>query len=220
MKDIKTKDLAIELLEKFNEQYPNGDSYELVKFVIDYCKEVKDFYKLIQDKIATYPSNWRKGQKVFNAAEECLRELTGRNIAREVQFEDNVDCFYDDDAIDDFLNHCWIRFKSNNIRPREYEVLDLIEETADSLADHYGMNVPYTESIDMSLFPVVIDTMLDNIQDGDLSDLQFLAQNNRVFPKSLAEATIDEFKTYCKEHRDDILNGITNICLDYIRPLE
>ena len=36
MKDIKTKDLAAELLEKFNEQYPNGDSYELVKFVIDY----------------------------------------------------------------------------------------------------------------------------------------------------------------------------------------
>lgn len=35
MKDIKTKDLATELLEKFNKQYPNGDSYELVKFVIE-----------------------------------------------------------------------------------------------------------------------------------------------------------------------------------------
>lgn len=115
MKDIKTKDLATELLEKFNEQYPNGDFYELVKFVIDYCKEVEDFYKLIQDKVATYPSNWRKGQKVFNAAEECLLELTNRNIARDVQFEDNVDCFYDDNAIDDFLNHCWVRLKSITI---------------------------------------------------------------------------------------------------------
>lgn len=36
MKNIETKDLAIRLLEKFNEQYPNGDSYELVKFIIDY----------------------------------------------------------------------------------------------------------------------------------------------------------------------------------------
>lgn len=75
-------------------------------------KTIEEFNKFIEDKIATYPKNWRKGQKVFNAAEECLWELTGRNIARDVQFEDNVDCFYDDGAIDDFLNHCWIRLKS------------------------------------------------------------------------------------------------------------
>ena len=74
-------------------------------------KTIEEFNKLIQDKIATYPINWRKGQKVFNAAEECLWELTNHNIARDVQFEDNVDCFYDDNAIDDFLNHCWVRFK-------------------------------------------------------------------------------------------------------------
>lgn len=78
-------------------------------------KSISEFYNLIQDKTATYPINWRKGQKVFNAAEECLWELTGRNIARDVQFEDNVDCFYDDNAIDDFLNHCWVRFKSYKI---------------------------------------------------------------------------------------------------------
>lgn len=44
MKDIKTKDLATELLEKFNKQYPNGDSYELVKFVIDYYENNRMVY--------------------------------------------------------------------------------------------------------------------------------------------------------------------------------
>ena len=44
------------------------------------------------------PSNWREGQFVFNRVEE----LYGR-VAREVQFEDKVDCFYRDEEIDNFL---------------------------------------------------------------------------------------------------------------------
>lgn len=44
------------------------------------------------------PTNWREGQFVFNRVEE----LYGK-VAREVQFEDNVDCFYDCNTIDEFL---------------------------------------------------------------------------------------------------------------------
>jgi hypothetical protein len=74
----------------------------------------EEFDKLIYDKIKTYPDNWREGQKIFNAAEEILWKLTQykHNIAREVQFEDNVDCFYDNSKIKEFLNKCWNRFSS------------------------------------------------------------------------------------------------------------
>ena len=98
---------------------------------------------------------------------------------------------------------------------REYEILDLIAETADIIADYHGMNVPYCESMDMSLFHQPILAMLDD-EDPDLGDLQFLAQNNRLLPDSLAEATMDEFRAYCKGHRDEILDEIESECQDYI----
>lgn len=98
---------------------------------------------------------------------------------------------------------------------REYEILDLIAETADIIADYHGMNVPYVESMDMSLFHQPILAMLDD-EEAYLGDLQFLAQNNRLLPDSLAEATMDEFRAYCKEHRDEILDEIESECQNYI----
>lgn len=98
---------------------------------------------------------------------------------------------------------------------REYDILDLIAETADIIADYHGMNVPYCESMDMSLFHQPILAMLDD-EEADLGDLQFLAQNNRLLPDSLAEATMDEFRAYCKEHRDEILDEIESECQGYI----
>lgn len=99
---------------------------------------------------------------------------------------------------------------------REYEILDLIAETADVIADYHGMNVPYCESMDMSLFHQPVLAMLDD-DDAYLDDLQFLAQNNRLLPKSLAEATMEQFKAYCKEHRDEILDEIERECQNYIK---
>lgn len=98
---------------------------------------------------------------------------------------------------------------------REYEILDLIADTADIIADYHGMNVPYVESMDMSLFHQPILAMLDD-EEAYLGDLQFLAQNNRLLPASLAEATMDEFRAYCKEHRDEILDEIESECQNYI----
>ena len=98
---------------------------------------------------------------------------------------------------------------------REYEILDLIADTADIIADYHGMNVPYCESMDMSLFHQPILAMLDD-EEADLGDLQFLAENNRLLPDSLAEATMDEFRAYCKEHRDEILDEIESECQGYI----
>lgn len=97
---------------------------------------------------------------------------------------------------------------------REYSILELISNTADIISNCHGMNVSYCESMDMSLFPQPVLAMLDN-KNPNLSDLRFLAQNNRLLPDTLAEATIDEFRAYCKEHRDEIMDEIEAECNDY-----
>ena len=45
------------------------------------------------------PTHWRHGQFVFNRVEALYGE-----VAREVQFLDHIDCFYDDTKIDRFLD--------------------------------------------------------------------------------------------------------------------
>ena len=90
---------------------------ELERFVAEckdpyYCKDVeefitkikeqqkpltkKEFNSIIGEAIKQMPSNWRKGQKVFNAID---REF---GVARTVQFQCGVDCFYDDSKIEEF----------------------------------------------------------------------------------------------------------------------
>ena len=59
-------------------------------FTVDFIK--REIFKVES------PEQWRKGQFVFNR----VQELYGP-IAREVQFYDNVDCFYNDDTINTFL---------------------------------------------------------------------------------------------------------------------
>ena len=45
------------------------------------------------------PTHWRHGQFVFNRVEALYGE-----VAREVQFLDHIDCFYDETKIDRFLD--------------------------------------------------------------------------------------------------------------------
>jgi hypothetical protein len=52
------------------------------------------------------PKNWRDGQFVFNYIDQIY------GVARDVQFKDNVDCFYNDDKIDAFLE-CVIKRLNN-----------------------------------------------------------------------------------------------------------
>ena len=44
-----------------------------------------------------FQNNWRKGQKVFNCIDAKY------HVARKVQFDCGVDCFYRDDLIDKFI---------------------------------------------------------------------------------------------------------------------
>lgn len=46
------------------------------------------------------PKAWREGQFVFNVIDRLY------GVARAVQFEDRVDCFFRDDKIDEFIEKC------------------------------------------------------------------------------------------------------------------
>lgn len=64
-----------------------------------------EFVKNIWDAVKQCPSNWRTGQAVFNVVDDVF------GVARAVQFEDHVDCFYNDDAIESFIEHAWKRYQ-------------------------------------------------------------------------------------------------------------
>ena len=64
--------------------------------------------------VAKCPKSWRKGQAVFNVIEEAFGDL-----ARIVQFEDRVDCFYDDSKIDEFLDRVWKRLEIGETKIEE-----------------------------------------------------------------------------------------------------
>lgn len=76
----------------------------------------REFVKQIWDEVEKCPSNWRKGQKVFNVIDALYGD-----VARQVQFINGVDCFYDDSKIDAFIDQCWIRVLSaeHPMYPRE-----------------------------------------------------------------------------------------------------
>ena len=63
---------------------------------------IQDIYTKMSDK----PKDWRRGQFVFNYIEENYGD-----VAREVQFQDNIDCFYNDDKIEEFIEACYKRLK-------------------------------------------------------------------------------------------------------------
>ena len=50
----------------------------------------KDFQKEIDQALKSKPKNWRNGQFVFNYIDRKYK------VARSVQFEDHVDCFFSD----------------------------------------------------------------------------------------------------------------------------
>ena len=51
------------------------------------------------------PKEWRKGQFIFNRIEQ----LYG-NVARQVQHEDGIDCFYNDSVIEEFIKCAHARY--------------------------------------------------------------------------------------------------------------
>ena len=53
------------------------------------------------------PPHWREGQFVFNTIDSLY------GVAKIVQFNDGIDCFYDNSKIDQFINACYNRLNKN-----------------------------------------------------------------------------------------------------------
>lgn len=60
------------------------------------------------DNFPEKPIQWRYGQFVFNYIDHFY------GVARIVQFEYKIDCFYDDDKVDEFIEKCVEIINSNS----------------------------------------------------------------------------------------------------------
>lgn len=72
------------------------DEQELVDLTFEQFKAKVLFYADNQR-----PFSWRRGQAVFNYIDSKY------SVARDVQFLDGVDCYYNDDVIDQFILLSW-----------------------------------------------------------------------------------------------------------------
>lgn len=63
----------------------------------EFKSNIKTAAGIIREK---YPE-LRKGQSIFNEADNY------NHVARIVQFDYGIDCFYDDTIIEPFLDKCW-----------------------------------------------------------------------------------------------------------------
>jgi hypothetical protein len=61
----------------------------------------QEFLDEINKVLKNKPSEWRRGQTVFNHIDKKY------GVARIAQFKYGVDCFYMDDKIPDFLDVCY-----------------------------------------------------------------------------------------------------------------
>ena len=78
----------------------------------------EEFELPIWEDVKNKSSFIRRGQQVFNSVDAIY------GVAREVQFVDGVDCFYDDSKIEEFLEHayqvyCRLNRAENETRLRE-----------------------------------------------------------------------------------------------------
>lgn len=67
----------------------------------------EEFFAKIGEETKKMPSNWRKGQKVFNAVETIF------GVAREVQFQYRIDCFHNDENIEAFKEKSYEVYKKH-----------------------------------------------------------------------------------------------------------
>ena len=89
-------------------------------------------------------------------------------------------------------------------------LLDRLTEIYASIADEKGMNVPYTASINGSIFPQVVSLTLgdEDEEDSCLDEIRFLAENDYILPKKLQNAPDDEIRKYIQENEREILSSI------------
>lgn len=66
---------------------------------------LNEFISEVMCLIQECPKYWRTGQSIFNVVDSKY------GVARDVQFIDGIDCFYNDEEIEPFLNAAYKRLK-------------------------------------------------------------------------------------------------------------
>ena len=61
----------------------------------------EEFKNEVLKGIKEYPYDWRYGQKIFNYIDSKYK------VARIVQYNYCIDCFYNDSVVDEFLEKCY-----------------------------------------------------------------------------------------------------------------
>ena len=94
------------LSEDFKQPYDNSQkSSSVMTYSIEPVLNLEEFVRQVSERVSqTRSPHERLGQAVFNYVERTFGE-----VARKVQFEDCIDCFYNDDAIADFLTAVYNR---------------------------------------------------------------------------------------------------------------
>jgi len=79
---------------------------------------LEEFIQDIYSEMTNKPKEWRKGQFVFNYIEDNYGD-----VAREVQFQDKIDCFYNDDKIEEFIEACYKRLNNNSPQKKFHSLM-------------------------------------------------------------------------------------------------
>ena len=111
-------------------------------------KTFTEFVNDVYTKTAEYPSCIRKGQGVFNAVEEVF----GSEVARNVQFIEGIDCFYNDNAISEFLTVAYWWYLKTTIVERNYTSIQQSEELLKCGLPEYTADMVYLKD-STSLYP-------------------------------------------------------------------
>lgn len=70
---------------------------------------MENFKKTILENLENKPKEWRDGQYVFNYINEHY------DVARTVQYIDDIDCFHNNDKIDRFIKACYERITGKKV---------------------------------------------------------------------------------------------------------
>ena len=70
---------------------------------------MEKFKETILKELKNKPKEWQDGQFVFNYIDKYF------GVARTVQYIDGIDCFYNDDKIDAFIEACYERITGKKV---------------------------------------------------------------------------------------------------------
>ena len=108
-----------------------------------------------------------------------------------------------------------------DIKDRRQCLQEKINAIYDAIADDAGMNITYCESIDGDMFLSVLAVAANDFEDFSrkacFDNCLFLASNNFILPKSLANSSEKEIEDYIHNNEDSILDNIEkNAVSDYL----